>query len=618
MKEKNKKKQIVKISVFITSMFVILFSVTYAFITQTLTGTKEVVINAGVLDLVLEEENAITISDALPMYDEVGMIQDDVFKFRLVNKTANDTNYILKLQEIETGTLDKSIVKYGLIKEKEKTIDFVSNIVDGVIDEGKIAGSDTINYELRLWIDSSVTEITQVKSKFLSFKLSAGVSQDIMFVKALDDIVIDFGLPVEIKQPKLDEGRIVEKLSYATYGKVEIEGDSSKEDFTVIYTPTEILQGIDTVHLLTDDNKEYTFDVYPATTVYYEEGFAEGSKGDWATLTKNTTLKQTVEKVGKKVNVYGFDEAYYGTGASNNTFATSNEASICKLEFTGTGIDIYTNSTENSGNLMAWIRDSEGKTVKAISVLTSIANGTDSYIQGQNVNLYNLPVISLTGLTHGKYTVELRHIGQSVSSKVVFNPVSLDGYRIHGTLDIKTTIYELDNEASPTFFELRNSVLVGLDVDISDSQYSQDIAEDILAQVHANAENEIGAIVLSNNKNTTVETSVQELLNNGPKKELFLLPGQAVIFALNDGVNAQIGLKAPGETVHYKMLSSDEEFILNSSTDMFYHDLTGQVVISNTGDNILSITKLKAFGDTDIYFTDITIDTINKALEMLN
>lgn len=94
--------------------------------------------------------------------------------------------------------------------------------------------------------------------------------------------------------------------------------------------------------------------------------------------------------------------------------------------------------------------------------------------------------------------------------------------------------------------------------------------------------------------------------------------GQAVIFALNDGVNAQIGLKAPGETVHYKMLSSDEEFILNSSTDMFYHDLTGQVVISNTGDNILSITKLKAFGDTDIYFTDITIDTINKALEMLN
>ena len=88
-----------------------------------------------------------------------------------------------------------------------------------------------------------------------------------MFVKALDDIVIDFGLPVEIKQPKLDEGRVVEELSYATYGKVEIEGDSSKEDFTIRYIPTEILRGIDNVHLVTEDNKEYTFNVYPATTI---------------------------------------------------------------------------------------------------------------------------------------------------------------------------------------------------------------------------------------------------------------------------------------------------------------------------------------------------------------
>ena len=76
MEEKNKKRQVAKISVFITSIFVIFMSITYAFITQTLTGTKEVVINAGVLDLVLEEENAITISNALPMYDEVGKIQE--------------------------------------------------------------------------------------------------------------------------------------------------------------------------------------------------------------------------------------------------------------------------------------------------------------------------------------------------------------------------------------------------------------------------------------------------------------------------------------------------------------------------------------------------------------
>ena len=115
MEEKNKKRQIAKISVFITSIFVIFMSITYAFITQTLTGTKQVVVNAGVLDLVLEEENAITISDAYPMYDQVGMIQEEVFNFRLVNKTSNKTDYVLKLNDITTGDkLDTSIVKYGL------------------------------------------------------------------------------------------------------------------------------------------------------------------------------------------------------------------------------------------------------------------------------------------------------------------------------------------------------------------------------------------------------------------------------------------------------------------------------------------------------------------------
>ena len=90
-------------------------SVTYAFITQTLTGTKEVVINAGVLDLVLEEENAITISDALPMYDEVGMIQEDVFVFRLVNNGSAPVNYKLKLVDVTPQTMERKCSDYGEI-----------------------------------------------------------------------------------------------------------------------------------------------------------------------------------------------------------------------------------------------------------------------------------------------------------------------------------------------------------------------------------------------------------------------------------------------------------------------------------------------------------------------
>jgi len=83
--EKNKRKQIAKITVFITSIFIIFMSVSFAFINLTLQGTKRQVIEAGTLSLELDEDgNNLTIANALPMYDEVGMIQE-AFTFRLIN-----------------------------------------------------------------------------------------------------------------------------------------------------------------------------------------------------------------------------------------------------------------------------------------------------------------------------------------------------------------------------------------------------------------------------------------------------------------------------------------------------------------------------------------------------
>jgi len=152
MDEKRKKRQIAKISVFITSIFVIFLSITYAFINMTVTGTKRQVITSGNLQVELEEDNAITLTNAIPMYDEVGMIQE-AFNFRLVNKTSEDTNYIVKLVDITDTSkekLDTSIVKYGLTKDGTATIDLLSTLTDNQIDSGTISGNQTIRYKLRL------------------------------------------------------------------------------------------------------------------------------------------------------------------------------------------------------------------------------------------------------------------------------------------------------------------------------------------------------------------------------------------------------------------------------------------------------------------------------------
>ena len=180
MSEKEKKKQVIKISVFITSIFVILLSVTYAFINVRLVGEKRQVITAGELSLELEEdENNLTITNALPMYDEVGMMQD-AFTFRLVNKGTNSANYILKLVDITTGEkLDTSIVKYGLTKDGTSNIKYLSNLINGQIDNGKINGKQTIEYSLRLWIDSSVEDEALIKNKSLSYKIDVKVEQEI-------------------------------------------------------------------------------------------------------------------------------------------------------------------------------------------------------------------------------------------------------------------------------------------------------------------------------------------------------------------------------------------------------------------------------------------------------
>jgi len=178
MSEKQKKIQVAKISVFITSIFVIFLSVTYAFINLTLQGTKKQVITAGTLQLdLIEDENNINLTNTLPMYDEVGMIQEP-FTFRLINNGDNPVNYRLKLVDITTGSkLSRNIVKYGLTKEGTDTINFLSTLSSGVIDEGTINGQETINYKLRLWIDSNVTDNNKISGKSLTYKIEIEAGQ---------------------------------------------------------------------------------------------------------------------------------------------------------------------------------------------------------------------------------------------------------------------------------------------------------------------------------------------------------------------------------------------------------------------------------------------------------
>ncbi len=162
------------ISCLIIGAFLILLGASFAFWTIQMQGSRKHIIKAVDMNVTLEEDNdGILISDAVPMYDEVGLIQDNAYQFRLVNHTGLVTSYILKLVDTTVGDkLFLEDVKLGITKNGESTVRLLSDVPESKnIDMGEIPGNSTIYYELRLWLKDTLTNQERVTGKSLSYKV---------------------------------------------------------------------------------------------------------------------------------------------------------------------------------------------------------------------------------------------------------------------------------------------------------------------------------------------------------------------------------------------------------------------------------------------------------------
>lgn len=412
--------------------------------------------------------------------------------------------------------------------------------------------------------------------------------------------VVDFGLPVTIPMDEIVENtaNIQSVMIGATrYGAATANGTES-----ITYTPSTVLSGSETLGVTVtyggDEMMTHSIAIIPATTTYYEEGFAEYTEGDWSGNISKGNGEQAAEAAGKKTNVYGADDKYKeeAAGPSNGTQATSTEyKGNATFTFRGTGVDIYANCTPATGKLSISVTNAAGSLVKFVQVDTALKDGATDATSGQAVNGYNVPVASLDLGTTGTYTVKISHMKPNASA--TGDTVNIDGFRVYGTLDGDNEAYVSDREANPFFIELRDQVLKGLNVQSETSaQYAEQIAK-TLSQVYSTAGAGEGVAVITDANLNTTTTNVQDLLDKGPKNELYLRGNQAVTFKVEQ--NVQIGLKALNGTVTYSM-NNGEDQTLTSSTDMFYEAGNGTITITNrsTGDAILSVTKVKAAGAT--------------------
>ena len=443
--------------------------------------------------------------------------------------------------------------------------------------------------------------------------------------------VVDFGVPLKIgaKDINLSEtGWTTAKVNNvseyeALYGTAKI---SLNEGLT--YTLTKPMQGVETlqVTLGKEGEKPATHTIYlvPATTVYYEQNVATYSDGWSLNGTAIAADKyQETQKARTAGCNFGYDPYYKENqlGANGSVMYTTTPGESAQLTFKGTGMELYlrtqnanatsdpateaNNATDHSYMLVqVYAGDTaEANSLKRMSFVDVnnlfVAHGSDKYG-------YNTPCWTVDGMAYDTYTVVVRYV------KGTTYGLAIDGFRVTNTLnpsDATTNGFYADvYEANMQTAEIRNMVLAKANVNnaifgMSAPMYQVGVDE-VLDAVFDDKDVIAGATIIESNGTVTTNVTVdKDLVNIGPKNEIYLEPGQAVVMELTGTyASVQVGMRSlTGAAVTYQ-INSETAKTMNSTVDMYYPvKLVGNMlVIRNTSENdeILALTKLKVTSAT--------------------
>ena len=402
------------------------------------------------------------------------------------------------------------------------------------------------------------------------------------------------------------------------------------------------------------DSATYNLTIIPASTVYYEDNFVSFSDGWTEAGTTETNAVQHLDELGKTgANNYGYDAKYnksseFSLGSAMKTTVSSTTNSnppTATFTFKGTGFDLVSMTSKDTGTILVdvngmtennktvtkhWIVDTfygytrqeqgvieytwtkgsdgtwhnkavvkdtlpEGATIGGTPMNSDDKTYEPNYIwtpagEGDNA-LYQIPVIHYTDLPYGTYTVTVtpkysskRDPYYQADGNNNSYDFYLDGVRIYNPAGDKlNSQYVNDGEGYAQFTEIRNMLL-----DASD--------------LTANIQSTTGMVFVDG---VGTNGQLADYTNHGPNNEVYLSRNQAIAFKIIDMSNVdsiQIGAKAPnGDTTMQIRVGTNESQTqtqqLTTASDMYYkldNVQPGQtIVITNAGDNLLSLTTLK-------------------------
>ena len=413
--------------------------------------------------------------------------------------------------------------------------------------------------------------------------------------------VLDFGKKVEISKT----GARYVKSEPNAHNNATVydsaDGYFAVEGSGISYQPqTTNWASVDTGYVFGNNSGNYweAESFIPATSVYYEDDFGyttsdDGTQtkqdgyttieytGNWTTVSAGEAAGETQESAN---TVYGTDAAYdnnlnYSDGSAH--YAES--GATAKFTFTGTGLDIYTRTTASSGQVIVQIKGQEnGKIYTAL-----VDNEFTS--TGEN-GLYQIPTVSFQDVVRDTYDVTITVLPDKEGNSTFY----LDAIRVYNPMSeedaVASEAYEQAGEANAVIKEVRDELLD---------------AETFGTVSVGNIPETAGSVYIDKSNGSTTEIGVYEDL--GPKNEVYLASGTGVAFNIGQAQYDKVllGLKAPaGAASQVAVTDKDGKKVIavNSATDMYYEitpDENGNVMIYNSGDAMIAVTKVRVTGVDD-------------------
>ena len=508
----------------------------------------------------------------------------------------------------------------------------------GPLDHGTIVNSN--NVTITVSSDLSTLNNLEPQYRYSDYDVERSERKDPKNVwiyytfKREHTYVIDFGLPLKIKfsdfgvttDAAIDTVSLWEKEivleNKGLYGTANVITESTEGKY-VLYTLDKPLDQNITIPLYVkfkqrvdnDNNKpqRFTANIIPATNVYYEDSFAKFTNGSYnggaiawedAGTKPQETPTQALEALGNKTNVYGYDPAYqnstmFSMGSARKVTVTNDMAKdgvvwpTAQFTFKGTGFDIISLTDNTSGAIFVDVVNKEtGKKEKSVFVdnyygyTYDATNGWQPSTSNKPNALYQIPVIAVRGLDYDEHNVVIKvaysEYFDHTANKGSYN-FWLDAVRVYdpmGKSENTGNTYGQDGEAYPQYIKLRSELAANN------------------GTVGVN-----GKLLFIDGKENA---SISEYANYGPNNEVYLANGQAITFKLEGNdlskiATVQIGAKAPMSGGIAKLIVNGTGVVekeLSTATEMYYNikdkmSANNTFTISNTGDDILSLTNLK-------------------------